>query len=54
MANRSEHVLGPLPRPGGQIGDRLGVRVDLMHQVGHSRAQIMHDVQAGSISRIEP
>ena len=25
-----------------------------MHQVGHSRAQIMHEVQAGSISRIEP
>ena len=25
-----------------------------MHQLGHSRAQIMHEVQAGSISRIEP
>ena len=26
----------------------------LMHQVGHSRAQIMQDVQAGSINRIHP
>jgi hypothetical protein len=24
----------------------------LMHQLGHSRAQIMHDVQAGSINWI--
>ena len=26
----------------------------VMHQLGHSRAQIMHEVHAGSISRMEP
>jgi hypothetical protein len=26
----------------------------VMHQLGHSRAQIMQEVQAASISRIDP
>ena len=47
-----EHMLRTVPRPGGGPSTASVCESMLMHQVGHSRAQIMHDVHAGSINRI--
>ena len=54
MANRSRTFRVRSRTPGGRSGMGSVCESIWMHQVGHSRAQIMHEVQAGSISRIEP
>jgi hypothetical protein len=40
--------------PAGRSGIGSVCESMVMHQLGHSRAQIMHEVHAGSINRIEP
>ena len=54
MANRSSTFRVRSRAPAGRSGIGSVCESMVMHQLGHSRAQIMHEVQAGSISRIVP
>ena len=54
MAKRSSTFRVRSRDPGRQTRNGSACESMLMHQVGHSRAQIMQDVQAGSINRIQP
>jgi hypothetical protein len=53
-ANRSSTLRVRSRVPGGRSGTGSVCESMVMHQLGHSRAQIMQEVQAASISRIDP
>ena len=54
MAKRSSAWVVRGRAPGWSAGVTSEWESMVMHQVGHSRAQTMQDVHAGSISRIDP
>lgn len=54
MTNRSSTFVVRSLVPGGRFSIGSVCESMLMHQLGHSRAQIMHDVHADPINLIDP